>query len=108
MRVKGHERKRRECIGADQNAARVDPGAAHRAGQQMAKGVVADLGEKRGLLSIRAQRGKKIAGRAAGVGGKRGVAVFILCALREVDEQLTQRDDVIHSLCPPVFFVILP
>jgi hypothetical protein len=30
-----------------------------------AKGVVADLGEKRGLLSIRAQRGKKVAGCAA-------------------------------------------
>ena len=108
VRVEGHERKRRERVGADQNAARVDPGAVHRAGQQMAEGVVADLGQKRGLFSVRAQRGEKIAGRAAGVGGKRGIAVFILCALREVDEQLTQCDDVIHSLCPPVFFVILP
>ena len=107
MRVKGHERKRRECIGADQNAARVDPGAAHRAGQQMAESVVADLGEKRGLLSIRAQRGKKIAGRAAGVGGKRGIAVFVLGAFCKIDKQLAQRDHIIHRsvlLCFLLFY----
>lgn len=72
VRVKGHKRKRRECIGADQNAARVDPGAAHRAGQQMSKGVVADLGEKRGLLSIRAQRGKKLPGAPPGLAARVG------------------------------------
>ena len=102
MRVEGHERKRCKCVGADQNAARVDPGAPHRAGQKMAEGVVADLGEKRGLLAIRAQRGKKVAGCAAGVGGKRGIAGFAFCALRKIDKQLAQRDHIIHSLFLPV------
>ena len=98
VRVEGHEGKRRECVGADQNAARIDSGAAHRAGQQMAEGVVSDFGEKRGLLSIRAQRSKKVAGCAARVGGKRGVAVFVLCALRKINKQFAQRDHIIHNL----------
>ena len=73
----------------------------------MTESVVADLGEKRGLLSIRAQRGEKVSGCAAGVGGKRGIAVFILGAFCKIDKQLAQRDHIIHRsvlLCFLLFY----
>ena len=107
VRVKGHERKRRECIGADQNAARVDPGAAHRAGQQMAESVVADLGEESGLFAVGAERRKAVAGRAARIGCQRGIAGLVFGALCQIDKQLAQRDHIIHRsvlLCFLLFY----
>ena len=107
MRVEGHEGQRRERVRIDPDAAAVDARALHRADEQTAEGVVADLGEESGLFSVGAERRKEVAGRAARIGCQRGIAGLVFGALCQIDQQLAQRDHIIHRsvlLCFLLFY----
>ena len=97
MRVEGHEGQRRERVRVDPDAAAVDARALHRADEQTAEGVVADLGEESGLFAVGAERRKEVAGRAARIGCQRGIAGLVFGALCQIDQQLAQRDHIIHG-----------
>ena len=100
VRVEGHEGQRRERVRVDPDAAAVDARALHRADEQTAEGVVADLGEESGLFAVGAERRKEVAGRAARIGCQRGIAGLVFGALCQIDQQLAQRDHIIHGWFP--------
>jgi len=72
--IEGHKGQRGKHAVVHQNALCFDPGGVQRPQQQIAESIVSHLAQKRGLSAVGVQRGQKIAGGAAGVGGHGGVS----------------------------------
>ena len=98
--IEGHKGQRGKHAVVHQNAFRLNSGGVQRPQQQIAESVVSHLAQKRGLSAVGVQRGQKIAGGAAGVGGHGGVSGAVRGLCRKINEQFAQRYYVDHRAHP--------
>ena len=78
-------------------AAAVDAEVLKRLPQQVAEHIAADLADEGGFVSQLLQHGQHVAGRAAGADLKECIALLACAVRRKVDQQLAERNHVIHG-----------
>ena len=92
--VQRHKRQRGEHVWGQQKAGGIDARSGEGVPQEAAVHIVAHLADKGGTLPQPGGGGQDVGGRAAGVALEELHAAVGQAAVREVDQQLAQGDDV--------------
>ena len=95
--VQRDECQRREKFVRRDKSLRFNPNFAERIGQQLSERVRADLAEQRRFAAELCNRGKKIRRCAARMRSHRRIAVRVGRLRRKVNQQLTERNNIIHT-----------
>ena len=94
--VQRDERQRRKNIVGCDNSLCFDSGLAERIGQQFSKRICADLAKQRSFAAKFGDRSEKIRRCAARMGRHRRIAICVSRLCCEVNQKLTERDNIIH------------
>ena len=95
--VQRDECQRRENIVGCDKSFRFDPSLAECIGQQLPERVRADLSEQRGFSAKLGNRSKKVCRGTARMRGHRRITVRVGRLCRKIDQQLTERNNIIHT-----------